>query len=261
MNYDYGNKRNWRRWMWNRIAERTDDRRNALVLFLAGKDAHDIAVAEQKGFQRKNMIAVERDKATVRELRDSGVLTIEGDLCDVLSSWPQARSVDVVVADFCCGLEIKILQSLHQAPMMRPLINAAMAFNFQRGRERTSEAIFDALACQGVDTKNRAATFYSLCVAKCMLNEPNIDQGRAYEAYALFGRRAEPKFFSYRSTAGNLYFDTVVFKAPFQRLLDETGVSLPKAERLEVPERFKPQVRRTAAVLAHHTRRAESTAR
>lgn len=255
MNYQYGNKRNWRRWMWNRIADRTEDRRNALVLFLAGEDAHDIAAAELKGFQRKNMIAVERDKATLQKLRDSGVLTIEGDLCDVLLSWPQTRSVDVVVADFCCGLEMSILQALHQAPMMRPLLNAAMAFNFLRGRDPSTNAIRSGLAGSGISTKNRAETFYGMCMAGCLRDMPNVDE-RLAEAGALFDRLAEPAFSSYRSTAGHQFFDTVVFKAPFQRLLNATSVPAPKAQRLEVPDRLKPQVRRTAAVLAHRTRRA-----
>lgn len=254
MNYSYGNKKQWRRWLWNRIAERTEDRKNAFVLFLAGEDALDVAVAEQKGFQRKNMIAVERDRTTLQKLRASGLLAIEGDLLDVLAGWPQDRPIDVLCADFCCGLEMKILQSLHQVPLIPSLSNAALAFNFLRGRDSSTNPVRQALKDNDAAERNRALIFYRLCVVGCLRNVPNVDE-KWQAAFDVFGKFAQPDFQSYRSTAGNQLFDTVVFKSPTRRLGEAQGIEVPAGERVATPPHLQLQVRRTAAILAHHTRR------
>jgi hypothetical protein len=44
-NYDFGAKRNWRRWAWNRIAERVADKSNALCLYLPSSNDEDRPIA------------------------------------------------------------------------------------------------------------------------------------------------------------------------------------------------------------------------
>lgn len=59
-NYNFDEKNKWRIWNWNRIRERlTCKPRDALVLYLAGPQDLDRAVAMRKGFDPLNMIAVE----------------------------------------------------------------------------------------------------------------------------------------------------------------------------------------------------------
>lgn len=272
MNYDYPAKRHWRRWIWNRISERTKDKANAVVLFLAGTEAADISHAVSHGFKASNMIAVERDNATVKSLRSSGVLTIHGDIVDVLKVWPDGRSVDVVLGDFTCGLEMQILKVLSSMFDQRPFLGTTLALNFLRGRDKTFSPVRNelVLAFGNNDfTKNRAAMFAGLFLRKInsLLTDPDggpIQQGHPGWDSALraIEEVANPQFHSYRSTAGTQYFDSCVLTCPMAEIWSKfEGGAAPSNTRWCVPPMLRGQRARVSAVLAHHTRRSSPSAR
>lgn len=262
MNYDFGNKRQWRRWAWNCIAERTPDRKNALVLFLAGESAFDIEAASAKGFQPCNMLAVERDAKTIAKLRKSGVLTIEGDLVAVLTAWPNARPVGVVVADFCCGVQKSLLDAgLHVLHALPHLADSVFAFNFLRGRDPSFNHHRCRMTYRGAPTKDRGRLFYGLVLEQLLASK----HGGFAEAFSAASFHSDmdrinefmcPAHMSYRSAAGTQRFDSVVFRAPLQRM---TGGHLPPF-LIDLPT-DEAQRRRISAVLAHHTRRCAAPAR
>lgn len=78
--YKNGPKNQWRRTLWNAIADATPDRRNELVLYLPGSKDLDRPEAVRRGFLPANMIAVERSPAVASELRQRGVTVIQSDL-------------------------------------------------------------------------------------------------------------------------------------------------------------------------------------
>jgi len=290
MEYRYGNKNNWRRRVWNAVREVTDNPRDSLVLFLAGREAADVAVAAAKGFRPVNMIAVERDPETLRHLRANGQLTIDGDLTGAMAAWPNTRPVSVVIADFCCGLSPVLAFELVTAWMTQPFYRATMVVNFLRGRDAASNEIrqgciewlsdlrrrLDELEddmldlhdggapiplhyCRALtesDPKSRALHFF-LMTAGLYFGErdPSL-----FQIEAMFAMQ-RPSIFSYRSTAGNQVFDTVVIAAP-GRNLDSAGISGELADAIHAASiKTRPArggVKQSiSAILAHHTRRTQ----
>lgn len=136
VNYNNGPKNNWRRTAWNLVHEYTADRRNALVLYLPGATNLDRALAERHGFRPANLIAIERDRQIAEVIRDRHRQSvIEGDLTNVMRSWPHNHRVSVVIADMMCCLthpvELILLYHLaHEA-----FRGCTLVLNVMRGRE------------------------------------------------------------------------------------------------------------------------------
>lgn len=134
--YDYSRKRHWRRWNWNRICERLAVRpRDAVVLYLAGSSDLDRPIALERGFKESNLIAVDRESAVVRELRNSGVITIKGDILDCLVNWPTRHPLHVVLADFCCAPTCSLVEKICLCESVPSVHRAVFSINFMRGRD------------------------------------------------------------------------------------------------------------------------------
>jgi len=137
MDYDYGPKRNWRRWIYNRAVEHLESLsirpRDAVVLYLAGEQNFDREIALSKGFLGHNLIAVERDRLAIQKIKDSGTLCVSGELSKVLMDCTIETSL--IVADFCspiCGEVLSCLVNLVNNPRFKKCI---LAINLLRGRE------------------------------------------------------------------------------------------------------------------------------
>ena len=269
MEYKYGNKNQWRRWMWNRVAESTKNRREKKVLYLAGPDAHDVGAASLRGFDKRNMIAVEKDPNALRNIRGSGLLAIDGEICDVMEAWPQELPVGVVIADFCSGMESKIVNRIAMGSAHHwPFIDTTFCFNFLRGRDPSSKDDRSRfIGCDRIKNPlHRGEIFFNLYVASFLMNSiradssfdgawdiPELQIDRAWDFVTL---QAQPKFYSYRSTAGSQYFDSVVFSSVMGTNLRHVyGSDACTSPKQVVPVELIPQRRRTSAVLAHRTQR------
>jgi hypothetical protein len=259
MNYKYGNKNNWRRWYWNKIRERVNNPRDAIVLYLAGEADLDRDVALAKGFKNKNLIAVENRRSVLAALRAKCVLTIDSDLCDVITDWPLDKPVQVVVGDFCGGLTLSRLKKLKHCWLRPQFHDAVFCFNFLRGRDSTSNEIRKVysegarkmgLGCQ----KHRAEAFMAFLargIAYLCEKAAPIDKHYTWDELTNFSLycldKSKPEFRSYRSTAGNQIFDSVVFKSPFKEIPIMSSVSdVAKGSTVR---------RRIAATMAHRTMR------
>lgn len=237
-NYKFGRKNNWRRTVWNEICRRTKNKKNARILYLAGEQDLDREVAKQKGFDVRNMIAIEMDSSRAQKLRTKGVTTICADLLDVLYCWPPKHKVDVVVADFCFGFEMKCID-LYDSLYNPALNQAACVVNFQRGRDKSSNQFREYLgqpAAQGVEVidgltmKHRAWQFllyHAIETAEVFLRGPDRVYRREkdktttmvthdiksdMEFAKLVGsaiQNMNPEFYSYRS--GRIFMDSAVF--------------------------------------------------
>lgn len=140
--YKFGIKNQWRRWLWNRIEERlTVPAREAVVLYLAGQDDLDRYVALRHGFKDHNLIAIDRSEKVVRTLRNSGVVSMQGEFMDAICTWPANRPVHAIVGDFCCGLESKMWKRIMGLMLLTHVRPAVYAFNFLRGRDQSSNGI------------------------------------------------------------------------------------------------------------------------
>lgn len=263
MNYDYGNKRQWRRWVWNRIAERTNDRANQIVLFLAAENAEDIQYAERVGFRSRNMIAVEKDRQVIKTLRDLGVLTIEGELCEVMTNWPKLKTVSIVHADFCCGLNASVLSGFIEATGLPAFADSVFSVNLLRGRDPSTNqerARFKSVQVQGVNPLHRGVHLYTYAIYKNFLQDSEALTAKEFikvaEGIETISRIA---FNSYRSTAGSQVFDSVVWKNPLKEMASFISAAksiIDCGKKTPFAGDGMDQRRRIAAVLAHHTRRA-----
>lgn len=141
MDYSFGNKAQWRRTMWNQIVKRLQvPARDAVVLYLAGESDADRAVALRHGFRDENLIAVESEKKVTIKLRNAGILTINSDICEVCNSWTSPK-VDLVYADFCCGLTLKIQDFLVAIAGLAMFSESVVAINLMRGRDAQTNEV------------------------------------------------------------------------------------------------------------------------
>lgn len=282
MEYNFGQKKNWRRWAWNRVIERLRiPPAEALVVYLAGANDFDREVALQKGFKECNLIAVERDKKALSSLRSRGVLCVYGDFLDTLYSWPAHTTVHAVIGDLCCGLDIPLafkINNLYGVPALsRGLVNV---WNFMRGREVLGfNKAFDqkATITRGVAETgagkseikeevlhrgNQLMKALSLKLTAAYLHQsgvelPENDKLDAIAArpeaqkqvLAQIWRVGRPAFNSYRSISGQT-FDSIAWT--FADVSREAGDSL---SPMYVEEYRPSNQRNVAAILAHRTMR------
>lgn len=256
--YDFAAKRHWRRWVWNRIAERTKNPRDALVLFLAGPEAPDIDVARAHGFRAQNMIAVERDPRVVSRLRGRKVLTIEGDLLQTLEAWPASRRVDVLLADLCSGLtqstqEISRLLTLHGA-----FSDATIAVNLLRGREAAAGPLMTVARNFMLGNQKHRGEAFAVSYFSSPVADPHAGvtplEGAEWmlRNFENLVSQSNVAFNSYASTSSSQYFDSAVLKSPWGTNRRSSG--LPPSDFSPAAYQNTPQKGRVSAVLAHHTR-------
>lgn len=165
--YRNGQKKNWRGWQWNRIVERLAvPVEEALCLYLCGPEDLDREKALSKGFRSENLIAVDLEQVNIDHVRDSGGLGICHDLGALIREWPADWPLDVIVADYCVGLErvaiclgLDLLRS-RAVSATRPTLTVdlregfgyrdwehlvheptVLALNLQRGRDEFSNGI------------------------------------------------------------------------------------------------------------------------
>lgn len=283
MDYKFGNKNQWRRTWWNRITERLSVKpAEAVVLYLAGTQDLDRAEALRRGFKDYNLIAIERQTSTVRALRDSGSLCIEGDLIDIINAFDPGREAHVIIGDMTCGLELRLVHAV------RPWINerssfrrAVFAFNMLRGRDPSgnpirniwdsnpdSEKVMRLAATLGVEwfLKHRGRYLFQTMFEQFLFAQgiretgpdgmgrvPEARRPEAEKAMNFWMTAAGPYFTNYRSAAQT--FDGVVLRNPYQFLPDN-----PKRDERIESEKLRseysgPIRRKIAAVMAHRTMR------
>lgn len=282
MNYDFGPKRHWRRWVWNRISEKVPNRRDALVLYLAGSNDFDRPIAISKGFSGSNMVAVERDPQARATLRHDGVLTADADFFDAVGSQYGKRSIGVVFGDLCCGLHANMtLQVAHWAacPTMTETV---FAFNLLRGRDPSTNRIrdsstrlfHDVLKDDGKHRGKQMAVQIAMRLGSSLFAHmhPRLakistpaERAEWYECAKTCFESLDAEFCSYKSDSGQV-FDSVVFQSP--GCGNSSGFASTK-EKDEYSNAFRKMqmhigrnVRQVtsarqsmAAVLAHRTRR------
>jgi hypothetical protein len=258
--------------VWNAVIARLPVRpREALVLYLAGREDLDRVVLVGKGFHPHNLIAIERDASTVRALRQKGVLTVEGEFIEAVRAVSSRRDVQVVAGDFgCAPYNAEFIAGLVQLFLNPSLRESVFVFNFLRGRDSaTNDLRARALARHGPDfflattelEKHRGRFFMDLLFGMwCDL----LRQHEATESQIEWARRQIlspehlPSFLSYKSRTGPVVqvFDSLVVKNPASKFLDYVEG---EATHRDVAREFTGQKVRgsAAAVLAHRTMRLD----
>lgn len=146
INYQNGQKNHWRRVAWNVISKRVSDPKNSIVVYLPGSTDLDRAEAIRRGFMPANLIAVERDPRVAESLRRKGVTVVVGELTKVLCSWPTHTPINVVIADFQCGIS-SVVEDYMQAWNFHPALSrACTVVNVQRGRDPLASRYLEASA-------------------------------------------------------------------------------------------------------------------
>lgn len=288
MNYKFGNKNNWRRWVWNRIIERlTVPTKDAVVLYLAGEDNIDREIALSHGFKPDNLIAIEKDKTIVNHLRRNGQLCVQGDIIDILRAWPHNKLISVIIADFCCGLEKRIMEYFTTAFLQSPHTRTSIfAINLLRGRDPSTNQLRESWTRNRLDnmmwetsTINRkhrgvmVTTEYATVLlsvvfgkivfiseGKLQYNKETTMQGEWIEYYNKHHKGLwkvmQPAFNSYKSVSGQI-FDSAIWSSGIScnEFFDDDGVY---DNRINAVHVGTSERRRIAAILAHRTMRLNS---
>ena len=110
---DYRNpqKNQWRARVWGAIRAATPNPSSGLVLYLPGSTDLDARIAVRRGFRLENMVAIDRDKSIISQLRADRRIAINADLFETLLAWPDHVKVGAVIADLQCGLTDDVLRS------------------------------------------------------------------------------------------------------------------------------------------------------
>jgi hypothetical protein len=268
MDYDFGPKRNWRRWAWNRIAEEAGD---GVVIYLPGATDFDRQIALSKGFAPADLIGVERDKAAAVAAKQRGAPVVSGDFFDAVDGISLNSRVSVVFADLCGGLTKSVVLRM-AAWMQNPnMFHTVFAVNLLRGRE----VGFDdwrklATVVGGDDGKHRGMHLHSLLmfafldqVKLCDAEFPgSCTYEEAMESLSAF-HAAEFNTYKSRPTGNHVVqvFDSAVFRNPWSSVFHEPlDCANEYARMLRSSDRFKHAKAKkarlsAAAVMAHRTMR------
>lgn len=219
--YRFPEKHKWRQWSWRQIKKRLWERgirtKDAKGLYLAAESDKDRDVACRKnGFRPENLIAVEKEPATVKKLRAKKVVVIEGDIWDVLSQF-SGNYLHFANLDLCNGFSTSCMNSLEGSlytgsiPEDHPI-----CINLLAGRDKT-----DMLA----HFKNKYRHMFDGPIGRChmFLTQMLLHLSIQQEKYAgkpmsdetrlatIFGM--DPIFYNYRSD--NKTMHSAVFNMPF----------------------------------------------
>lgn len=122
--------------MWNCATKNVNSVKDATVLYLPGSLDLDRPEAIRRGFKPANLIAIERDLDVAKHLRKKGVTTIVGTLNDVIKSWPINKPIDLIIADFQCGITDEVAEFIDLYTYHPALWQASIVVNCMRGRDQ-----------------------------------------------------------------------------------------------------------------------------
>lgn len=227
-NYRFAEKNRWRLWAWRQIKKRLWERgvvtKHAKGIYFAAKADKDRDIACRKnGFRPENLIAIERDPETVKNLRKKRVVVFEGDVWHILQSMEE-KYLDFLNLDFCSGFTNKLQANLENTfststCLIKP--GFPVCVNLLRGRDPSDflshikdEYISnkDYEFCFG-DTVHRGFLFMAKIAVLGQLSmkewtgEYKTEEQRWSELEFM-----KPEFYSYRS--GNTFMDSVAFNMP-----------------------------------------------
>lgn len=246
--YKTGTKLHWRRRVWNAIADRVSDKKNARVLYLPAAEDRDRAVAVSKGFSPNNLIGVDRDIRVVRKLRSEGKICLHASAMDALAAWPASSPLDVVFLDLMGGLTSETFTKAHTLSMS-PAVhkNTVIAANMLRGREGKNDSsfLYDLKNRYQVETKHRGKIYFmvlfdewaeGIAKARGLKDGDIIPATMLQQFWVWMNQELRPWFDEYKSGAGNQRFDTIVYR---NAITSETGNKASEMWRKEIIRKNK----------------------
>jgi len=267
----------------------------AIVLYLPGHGDFDRKEAISRGFNPDNLIGVERDPAIIKKLRARGANVIDADIFDILNClWLKENPFcfDVILLDLMGGLSSQVYNNVHlfcsfpnvKTPIvMLNLLRGRDNFNFEGNSfcESANTRIEEMNICLNKYEKKRPLDFLPFVVRKHLKKEP-IKKHRGKQFYFIllhnkiiysicnkkdtrfkqikqclscFYSGCGFAFYSYKSDAGSMRFDTVIYKP------GNINSTIRSAGTLEVDSRFDKLVtNRIAAAKAIRTARLNKIA-
>lgn len=217
--YKFGTKNNWRRQIWNELSKRTS--KDAIILYLSGREDLDRPVAVAHGFKPWNLIAVDKDESVVNDLRSQGKLAIKGNLEDVLKSWKNSTVVpQIILADFTSGLTDDAMATIASTVNLTDLTEKQIIIcaNLLRGRKESSiRATLSELFSKETEDKkishHRGFILFHTIVEIIGNGWGYLPRLTAQEIDRMF-TIMNPRFYSYKSIAGSQHFDSSLFTWP-----------------------------------------------
>jgi len=144
IDYGFGAKNNWRRRVWNTTSKMLSfKKRKAVCLYLANETDIDFQIATQKGFDPNNLIAVNKDKKIVENIRKKKRLAFCGDIFDAARNWPENMDIDFLHLDLCTGLQNRVLETPWNIISGKLSPDAVICVNLQRGRDSQTNEFRD----------------------------------------------------------------------------------------------------------------------
>ena len=189
------------------------------------------------------MFAVERDPYIVKILRKQRLNVIEGDFNEVLLNWGVSPKLDIIMADFCCGIT-KTVQDFVYSCIFSDGIKfefkkqSCVILNLQRGRDPLGKNLaalnkFDKLP---IHEKHRGAAFlryYFLSISR-VFRFKSIEQEIKFNSLLL--RYLCFEFSTYKNIEKRTVMDSIAFnvfnKCNIEKVITGKSIQIQKNIRV-----------------------------
>lgn len=264
-NYDNPKKRHWRRTIINGIKDRLPVApKDAVVIYLGGRENLDRELFRDHGFDVRNLICVERIRAVAKQIRNSGELCVHADFFEtVWAALESIPAIHVVYGDLSGVITKPVLDNIVCWTKIGKFFKTVFAFNFLRGRDGESSDWFDQMFPREhrlVKPTHRGYLLYKTISGVIVTDwiesgqyNP-ILQGGMDSAVKKINYELAPFILEYRSESQT--FDSLVYRlyGGGTVLFDPTPTDIGLAPYIPTTERLKAK-RSLAAFLAHRTMR------
>lgn len=249
-NYKFGTKNNWRRWAWNeatkRLKESGKSPRNAVVAYLAGPQDIDRKIAIEKGYDNRNLIAIDNDLSVVKSIREKKCLAFHGNIEDFIDAYDYDPEIDILIVDYCCGVTYNVAM-LTYSLIYHTLStkNITIIANFLRGRDKIG-----AHEGKKIKTKHRGEIFFKIYTDTIFdfLNKDN----NAYDISDKIKNNCNAIFNTYKSGEKTIMDSVILTILPFGYFLRKQNIDPQKDNKDKEIINAKRQI---AALKAHRTMR------
>lgn len=207
--YKFPEKHAWRIHTWKsakkRLSQSGYDVSKCRVLYLAGAGDKDRSLATRIGFNKNNLIIVERDKKAFRLLRESRKPVIGGELIDIVSLIPRS-DVHFINADLCSGFSADNLQTIIYS-FNALCVGGILSLNMLKGRDPLLSSYKKHDPYVNFDSRPGA----SLCVALSKMTSFVFMKDENSGTRLLHSIIYESKETTFEYRSGNLVFESSIF--------------------------------------------------
>lgn len=226
------------------------NKKDLTIMYLPGEQDIDRDIAKRKGFNVKNMIAVDRDTKVVSKFKNDKKLIIEGDIGDIIYNYKNSKKIDIIIADLYHGATFNLLKLIYQIITSNALNNESIiAFNLLRGRDNYIKSDFIKNLDVNVKHRGEIATglfirilndftnnLENICNIDNMIKDDSLDSAIVYNNISI---TKNAKYNSYKTINGLIYDSCVFVYKKTDKIINTNQLSLKDKYNVDLKNLYK----------------------